>query len=294
MGARTMADTTTTLVHYLLAFVVFGLAGTLTYWLGERSSSRTMDSVREVTAAQTIELTETMMRGHGLVQKLDSLSSALDTHHPDPDLVDQLRSGTRDLVRVYQDWADANTRRAALIGGELKATDLSAKVKAQEFSEIVTPYYAFFVESLEQRLAALQDAGNSIEIRRDASLPDPIVEAREPVISGGADFLGHYTFAGGRKWTLIVSTGGASPTELRLPYLWIALAEPGAPDHGPNYFQIHMELHDDLGLTYSILSNFDSVRSRVQVERQPISTFRERIDKMLETLLALELGYAAK
>lgn len=289
-----MPDSESTLLQYVLAFIVFGAAGTLTFWLGERSSARQLKDIRSVNDEQTLELTETMLRTHGVVMKLDSLSSAIHEGDTNPRLLQELRSETQHLAKAYDQWAAISTRRAALVKSEIDAGRLSAAAKAKDYSLLVGPYYAFFIESLGRHIEALQSTGRGIHIREVAELPDPIVKERDPVIDGSAQELVQYVFPSGRKWTVIISTGGASESSLRLPYLWVALAKSDDQSNGPNYFEVNMRQTNDHGLVFNILSNFDAVKSRAQAENRPLEEFRSRIDSMLQALLEIEVGHDSK
>ena len=121
-------------------------------------------------------------------------------------------------------------------------------------------------------------------------LPERVVQPREPVISGQADFLVEYTFATGRRWTVILTPGGTSESDLHLPHMYVALAKPDEPNHGSNYFELHMQDKPDQGVVFSIRSNFESVRSQAARENGPLAEFGAHIDRMLRTLLELELA----
>lgn len=285
-----MAETGTSIGHYIVAFLVCGMAGSLTFWLGERSAARQLSEVKSVTAQQTIELTETMLRTHGVVTKVDSLSAALASGGTNAKLLEELRSETQRLSREYDDWAAISTRRTPLLATEIRAGELSAKTKASEYSKIVFPYYAYVLETMESHIQALSRTGITVRARELSDLPDPIVVARDPVIDGNAREIVEHTFPTGRRWTVILSTGGANETSLRLPYLWVAIADGGDDSHGPNYFEINTMLTKDQGLVFNILSNFDVVKTIGVTERRPLTEFRESVDTLLRQLLELEIG----
>ena len=277
---------------YIFAFVAFGFAGVLTLYVtnkfGEKSAEQQVYTIRQMMDSQTRELVESMQRVNGISDRINNLTKAIQGGNTSPEIVDQLRQEAELLSQTARQWAQEAERRRTIARAELQLGDLSAELRAKKYNELVRPHYAYFIESLTSHIDAVRKLGHSVTVKKYMELPAQIVEAREPVIKGNSYELVQFAFPTKRRWTVIYTSGGASQSNVFLPYLRVALAQPDDQDHGPNYFELHMQDKSNQGIVFSIRSSFDSVRQLVAKEDSSLAEFREHIDHTFQILLERE------
>lgn len=280
---------------YIIAFIAFGLAGTLTLYVSnkfnERSSKTQLRAIKDIGDSQTRELVSAMGRINGISQRIAHITDAMARGETGPETVAELSLEAQSLSANVGQWVEEAERRQPIIRAELQVDEASAAIRAQRYSDLIRPYYAYFLDSLESHIKAMRDSGWEIQVDHRIDLPETVVEAREPVINGVADFLVEYAFPTGRKWTIIFTSGGASISDLFLPYFHVALAKPDERDHGPNYFELHMQNKKQHGVVFSLRSNFDSVRNEVGKENGAFEEFKAHFDHTFQVLLEKERAY---
>ena len=277
---------------YVLAFLAFGLAGVLTVYVtnkfGEKSAEQQVHAIKQMTDSQTRELVESMQRVNGISDRIDKLTKTIQGGNASPEIMNQLREEAQSLAETSSHWAQEADRRRSVARAELRLGELSAEARAKKYNALVRPYYAYFTESLESHIDAMRKLGHTVTVKKQSKLPSQIVEARDPVIKADTRYLVEFEFPSKRRWTVIYTSGGASELDLFLPYLHVALARAGDKDHGPNYFELHMQDKPERGVVFSIRSNFDTVKQLAAKENGSLEGFREHIDHTFQVLLERE------
>jgi hypothetical protein len=277
---------------YVIAFVAFGTAGVLTLYVtnrfGEQSDEKQLAEFGKLRDSQTRELLTAMADVNEISKRITQLAESMEGGDTGPNAVSRLRDEASQLAMSLSEWVGEVERRKPIVQARLEVEGLSATARADKYNGLVGPYYARFLTSLDTHVNALIEEGWEVQVDRRVNLPERFVHAREPVISGHAEFLVQYTFPSGRKWTAIFTSGGASNSKLSLPYFRIALATLAEHDHGPNYFELHMQDKQDAGVVFSLRSNFESVQDRFGIENGRLEEFAHHFDEAFRVLLEEE------
>lgn len=270
----------------VLIFILGGLVAAVPYYLSQRGSAKQKKEIRTAATKQTQEIINGMKSLYQISQKIDSLSDSIQKGDFTPQTINELRETSEKFSQSFAQWAQTVESRKEILKVERKVKDLSGQALAKALSDSVRGHYLYFLDSLKKHIEAIRSAEFPVQYKTVATLPDRIMEAREPVIGGNAVPLAEVLFPSGRMWKVIYTSGGASIADQFFPYFHVTLG-----NQGSNYFELHMQQKPDGKIVFSIRTNYASIRDKIGVEDGDLNQFEPKIDSILQALLEVELAY---
>lgn len=274
----------------ILLFILGGLVATVPLYLSQKGAEQQKKELQTNSKDQTQEIISGVKSLYQISQKIESISQAIQSGDTNPQKINQIKELSENFSKGYKEWAQTLDNKIEILKTEQQVKQIGAEGRAKMLNESVRKYYEYFLESLNKHVKEMQSDSYLVEFQSIKSLPDPIILPKEPVISGDASYLVTVLFPSRRKWTIIYTSGGASEVDQFFPRFHVALAKPGDVNHGPNYFELHMQLKPDGGIVFSIRTNFGSIKERIAVEDGDLSQFRQKIDAIFESLLEIEVA----
>lgn len=274
----------------ILLFILGGLVATVPFYLSQKDAEQQKSELQKSSKDQTQEIISGVKSLYQISQKIEAISGAIQKGDTTPQKIDQIKELSGDFSRGYKEWAQNLDNKIEIIKTEQQVKQIGAEGRAKMLNEIVRKHYEYFLESLGKHVKEIQSDSYPLKFQIIKPLPNSIILPREPVIGGDSTYLATVLFPSGRKWTVIYTSGGASEVDQFFPYFHVALAKPGERDHGPNYFELHMQQKSDGKIVFSIRTNFGSIKEKIAVEDGDLGQFNQKIDAIFESLLEIEVA----